>query len=169
MLMQAAETSESPPAIISVNGIELVVCYYFWRFVGGVICVLFALGGTLTITSLSSIPIFIIAHFVPRFHLNIWLLVYVCFMCFVHIVRMLVNAITLRVRRRKPARQYAVGLRAAIWEQYGELTFAFHLCPHRIYEFCNCRVVRCGSHDLGVLMWDGPRLVAAWRRLSPLI
>jgi len=52
--------------------------------VGGVLSlalgVLFALGGTLTITSLSSIPIFIVAHFVPRVHLNIWLLIYICFM-----------------------------------------------------------------------------------------
>ena len=59
---------------------------------------LFALGGTFTITSLSSIPIFIVAHFVPRVHLNIWLLIYICFMGSVHCVWMLVNVIVRFIR-----------------------------------------------------------------------
>jgi len=100
------------------------ICYCFWRFIGGVISVLLALGGTLTITSLSSIPIFIVAHFVPRVHLNIWLLIYICFMGCVHTVRMPVNALSRRVRKKRPAKLYAVGLRDAyglrktVLEQY---------------------------------------------------
>jgi len=51
-----------------------------WAVLG----VLFTLHGTLTISSLSSIPLFLLAHLVPRVTLEIWLLVYICFTLCVH-------------------------------------------------------------------------------------
>ncbi|KAI9459827.1 hypothetical protein F5148DRAFT_274400 [Russula earlei] len=58
--------------------------YCLKRFGGGLVGVLFALQGTLTITSLSCLPVFILAYFIPRVPLDIWLVIYVCFMACVH-------------------------------------------------------------------------------------
>ena len=46
--------------------------------------VLFSLRGTLVITSLSSLPVFLLAHVVPRIPLDAWLGVYVGFTVCVH-------------------------------------------------------------------------------------
>jgi len=80
--------------------------YCFLRFLGGVLGVLFTLQGTLAISSLSSIPIFLLAHFVPRVTLEIWLLVYICFTLCVHFFWLR----TWRLRNGLRARQYAAGI-----------------------------------------------------------
>jgi hypothetical protein len=49
-----------------------------------VLGVLFALHGTLTVTSLCSLPVFLLAHCVPRVRFEVWLVVYVCFTVCVH-------------------------------------------------------------------------------------
>ncbi|KAF8260069.1 hypothetical protein EI94DRAFT_1689981 [Lactarius quietus] len=47
------------------------------RVVGGVMGVLFSLHGALTITSLSSLPVFLLAHFVSHVPVDAWLGIYV--------------------------------------------------------------------------------------------
>ncbi|KAI9435757.1 hypothetical protein H4582DRAFT_1968557 [Lactarius indigo] len=49
------------------------------RVVGGVMGILFSLRGTLAITSLSSLPVFLLAHFVSHVPVDAWLGVYVGF------------------------------------------------------------------------------------------
>jgi hypothetical protein len=46
--------------------------------------VLFALNGTLTITALSSLPVFLLAHFVSQVSLDTWMAVYVALTACVH-------------------------------------------------------------------------------------
>ena len=101
------------------------ICYCYLRFTGGgegplhlggcsrspvtltvtdtggiVIGVLFAIQGTLVVTSLSSVPIFLLAHFLPRISLDLWLGVYVLFTVCVHLawsrVSLIVNVIASR-------------------------------------------------------------------------
>ncbi|KAI0252316.1 hypothetical protein BJV78DRAFT_370620 [Lactifluus subvellereus] len=54
------------------------ISYSAKRFIGGVAGVLFALHGTLTITALSSLPVFLLAHFVSHVSLDIWLAAHIC-------------------------------------------------------------------------------------------
>lgn len=82
------------------------ICYSFMRFVGGVLGVLFSLQGTLAITSLCSIPVFLFAHFIPRIALDIWLVVYICFTLGAHYSWMK----TWRLRGWGWFRQYAAHL-----------------------------------------------------------
>jgi len=96
------------------------ICYSFLRFVGGVLGVIFALQGTLAITSLCSIPIFLLAHFIPRLSLDICLVVYICFTLCVHYFWMR----TRRLRVWMRVRQFMVhfiqtdGLSAPLSEQH---------------------------------------------------
>ncbi|KAH9034191.1 hypothetical protein EDB85DRAFT_1020965 [Lactarius pseudohatsudake] len=53
--------------------------YYAKRVVGGAMGVLFSLRGALAITSLSSLPVFLLAHFISHVPLDAWLGVYVGF------------------------------------------------------------------------------------------
>jgi len=56
------------------------------RVIGGVMGVLFSLRGTLMITSLSSLPVFLLAHFVSHVPLDAWLGVYVGFTVCAHLL-----------------------------------------------------------------------------------
>jgi hypothetical protein len=62
---------------------------------------LFALHGTLTITALCTLPVFLLGHFVSHVSLDIWLVVYVLFTACVHSfwlgVGLMVHAITSNV------------------------------------------------------------------------
>ncbi|KAI0263231.1 hypothetical protein BC834DRAFT_844657 [Gloeopeniophorella convolvens] len=51
--------------------------YFIKRFVGGAAGVLFTLRGILSITSLVSLPIFLLAHFLPGVSLDTWALTYI--------------------------------------------------------------------------------------------
>ena len=143
------------------------ICYSFLRFVGGgeyitlntlalpvltrankstVLGALFALQGTLAITSLCSIPVFLLAHFIPRIVLDIWLVVYVCFTLGAHyslmkvslLVRLVpfkvdtLNVQTRRLRGWVGVRQYTAhlqtyGLAAPLSEQHGEARITFSM------------------------------------------
>jgi hypothetical protein len=49
-----------------------------------VVGVLFSLPGTLTITALSSLPVFLLGHFVSHVSLEVWLVVYILFTACIH-------------------------------------------------------------------------------------
>ena len=71
-----------------------------------VLGVLFALQGTLVITSLCSIPVFVLAHVIPRVSLDIWLVAYICFTLCVHYswmrVSLIVRLVSFEVNALKP-------------------------------------------------------------------
>ncbi|KAI0298129.1 hypothetical protein B0F90DRAFT_830869 [Multifurca ochricompacta] len=96
------------------------IIYSFKRFVGGVFGVIFALHGTLTVTSLSSLPFFLLAYLVPRVSLNVWSVVYVCFAICVQFFWFK----TRRLRARAWVRRYVMdfldvyGLGASLVERY---------------------------------------------------
>ncbi|KAF8460710.1 hypothetical protein DFH94DRAFT_123393 [Russula ochroleuca] len=69
------------------------ICYCYLCFTGGVIGVLFAIQGTLAITSLSSVPVFLLARFIPGVSLDLWLGVYVLFTVCVHLAWLRVSLI----------------------------------------------------------------------------
>ncbi|KAH9034544.1 hypothetical protein EDB84DRAFT_1486843, partial [Lactarius hengduanensis] len=58
--------------------------YYAKRVVGGAMGVIFSLRGALAITSLSSLPVFLLAHFISHVPLDAWLGVYVGFSVCAH-------------------------------------------------------------------------------------
>ncbi|KAH9068041.1 hypothetical protein EDB83DRAFT_675496 [Lactarius deliciosus] len=63
------------------NRVDLAprIGYCTKRVVGGVVGVLFCLRGTLAITSLGSLPVFLLSHFVSHVPLDVWLGVYIGF------------------------------------------------------------------------------------------
>ncbi|KAH9001843.1 hypothetical protein EDB86DRAFT_404606 [Lactarius hatsudake] len=74
--------------------------YYAKRVVGGAMGVLFSLRGTLAITSLSSLPVFLLAHFISHVPLDTWLGVYVGFSVCAHFLWHWVGSLTRRIRGR---------------------------------------------------------------------
>lgn len=112
-----------------------------------VLGVLFSLQGTLAITSLCSIPVFLFSRFIPRIALDIWLVVYICFTLgahyswmkvslIVHLVPFKVDALNLQTRRLRGwgwFRQYTAhllqtyGLAAPLSEKHGEARITFSM------------------------------------------
>jgi hypothetical protein len=151
--------------------------------------VLFALQGTLTITSLCSVPFFLLAHFIPHVSLDIWLVAYTWFtLCvhyfwmrvsvIVHLVscsfnRRTIDALNLQTRRLRVGtrvRQFMVcllqthGLAAPLSERHGEARITF-LCSHRYVNLLS-RVGWHHRYDAGIFLRHRPRLFATRRRLS---
>lgn len=60
------------------------ICYFTKCIVGGAMGMLFSLRGTLAITSLSSLPVFLLAYFVSHVPLDAWLGIYVSFALCAH-------------------------------------------------------------------------------------
>jgi hypothetical protein len=56
-----------------------------------VLGVFFAIRGSLAITSLSSVPVFLLAYFLPGVSLDLWLGIYVMFTFCVHLTRLRVS------------------------------------------------------------------------------
>ena len=145
-----------------------------------VVGVLFALHGTLTITALSSLPVFLLAHFVSHVSREVWLAVYICLTSCVHFfwlrVSLMMHAIALkidgaflqtrRLRAGARARQYAAdflkayGLRASLAERHGESDL-FSIFCNLLYANHLSRVAWLVGCYTGLLLWNGSRLVAA--------
>lgn len=97
------------------------ICYCVLRFMGGVLGVLFAIQGSLTITSLSSVPIFLLVYFLPGVSRDLWLGIYVMFTICVHLIWLRMRR---RLRRGARIRQSvmgfleAYGLSASLKEEF---------------------------------------------------
>jgi len=97
------------------------ICYFVLRFMGGVLGVFFAIRGSLAITSLSSVPVFLFASFLPGVSRDLWLGIFVMFTICVHLTWLRMRR---RLRRGARIRQGVMGflddygLSASLPEKY---------------------------------------------------
>lgn len=136
---------------------------------------------------MSSVPVFLLAHFLPRVSLDLWLGVYVLFTVCVHLawlrVSLIVHVITStvdgfdelnlqtrRLRWRTRTRRHVssflevYGLCASLPEKYGGSEWLFGYSFIDIQDLLS-RVVRHGGRDIGFLLWNRSCLFATCLRL----